>query len=151
MAYFERIKRIDAGASVDVGAITDVESTGNGSVISILKRIRTLLGSLTSPPSDGFKYGSVSISPSATGTVLSFVTTGNTIISGFEATGEGDGRFFLEIDGSTTMSGKINVNQPTILISSKSGILVDSGLTVSLKVTSLALGTALFEGAIMIG
>jgi hypothetical protein len=38
------IVSITAGASVDIGAIADVEATGNGSIIAILKRLRTLLG-----------------------------------------------------------------------------------------------------------
>jgi hypothetical protein len=38
------VTRIAAGGSADLGATTDAEATGNGSVIAILKRIRTLLG-----------------------------------------------------------------------------------------------------------
>jgi hypothetical protein len=38
------IVSITAGASVDIGAIADVEATGDGSIIAILKRVRTLLG-----------------------------------------------------------------------------------------------------------
>lgn len=38
------IVSITAGASPDIGATTDVEATGDGSIIAILKRLRTLLG-----------------------------------------------------------------------------------------------------------
>jgi hypothetical protein len=52
------IASVAAGASPDIGATTDAEATGNGSIIGILKRLRTLLaGTLMVQPFDGMLEG----------------------------------------------------------------------------------------------
>lgn len=47
------VDTLAAGGSVDVGATTEAEATGNGSLIAILKRIRTLLSSALSVVQSG--------------------------------------------------------------------------------------------------
>ena len=110
-----------------------------------------LLHSALAATTDSIVYGSVSIVPSASTTLVSTIVASNRFFKGFHATGEGDGVFSLSVGGSIKMSSRINITKPFTAVMMPGMVLIPSGVEVKLMVTSLATGLGLFEGTLFFG
>ena len=140
---------IEAGLRAALGNITD-PSTAN-TVVGILKALKAALQAQPVNRTDAFHYGQVTIAPSASATVVSLVVATDVVVTGIAVAGEGDGRFILDVDGVPLLPARINAAAPSAFVSGSTGRIVSAGSTITLTVTSRAIGSALFEGSVLIG
>lgn len=70
-------------------------------------------------------------------------------ITGWSATGNADGYFFVQIAGSTVLSGRTSWGQPSVHAILPNPIDVTTGSTVALKVTNISGNTANFEATLL--
>lgn len=96
-------------------------------------------------------YGiAVGVAVSSTASVISIPSsTAGYKITGFVATGEGDGYFFVQINGSTIFSGHIDVNNKSEKVILPNPVSVSTGSVVDLKVTNQGLGIAAYEATLL--
>jgi hypothetical protein len=140
--------RVIRGVSDTTGFDRNVRTDDGGHLIV------TTTGTGPVTRADAFRYGTVSIAPSASATVVTFVTTGTTtVVMGFIATAGGDGRYELDVDGSPVAAARVNVAQPFIAAAiPNGGIPLAAGHTVTLTASAdTNPGSATFEGTVFNG
>lgn len=90
------------GHSATLGATTNAEATGDGTVVAILKRIRTLLGgTLTTAQTTG---ASASVSQVSVGTSSTALKTGNTARLGLILYNSGSATVYVKFGSSVTIA-----------------------------------------------
>lgn len=96
-------------------------------------------------------YGTTtSLANAATGTLVNIASsTAGYKITGFQGTGTGDGYFFIQVAGSTILSGRINVTQKSVSVLLPNPVSVTTATAVTLKVTNESGSTADFEGTLL--
>jgi hypothetical protein len=129
------VVRVADGADVALGATTDAEQTGNGSVIALLKRIRTLLGGTLNVT------GTVSVNEPVT--VDGSVTVGAALPAGDNNIGNvdvvtmptvtiQDGGNVITVDGTVsvaepvTVDGTVSVTEPVSVDDNGGSLTVDA-------------------------
>lgn len=96
-------------------------------------------------------YGSTTaLVDSATATLVNVASSpANFRITGFNGTGNADGYFFLQVAGSTVLSGRTSWGQPSAPVMLPNPQLIPTGSVVALKVTNISGNTANFEGTLL--
>lgn len=107
-------------------------------------------GGMTTAHTD-FLYGQQAVSPAATVTLVTSTTAAIANLWGFEASGEGNGFFELQVSGATVMSGRINAAEPAISRVSSAPKSIPMGTVVTLQVTASGRGTCNYEGTMLLG
>ena len=125
-----RVDVLAAGASADIGATTDSEATGNGSLIGILKRIRTLLGGTLTVNASG---AAVPVTDNSSTLSVddgggSLTVDGTVAITGTVAVT--DNSSTLSVDdggGSITVDGTVGVSGTVAVTDNSGSLTVDDG------------------------
>lgn len=69
-------------------------------------------------------------------------------LSGWSATGNGDGLFVVSIGGSAVDAGRIKFHQPSVMVAFPTAMEVTAGVEVKIAVTNEAEATAAYEGSL---
>lgn len=129
----EVLRKLDSGVTVtgiDLGDI-DLSDITVGSVV-----VKPTYGSV------------VSIAPGTTSTVVQFSALGYKA-RGFSATGDGDGYFVLDVDGSTLLAGRIHTLEKNLNLHLDGSYPVEDGVTITLRVRNDAGVSCSYEATVL--
>lgn len=130
------------------GNVTRVKLNTDGTV-PVAATFTGTVTSSESPANDSFG-STTALTNGSTATLVNIASSvAGYRVKGFVVNGTGDGYWFIQIAGTTVLSGRTRWSQPTLDISLPNGIPVSTGSTVTLQVTNESGSTANYEGTLI--
>jgi hypothetical protein len=140
-----------AGSGGGGGVVQIQDSSGNAlNSTSGSLDVAITSGGLSTTAAQNNLGTATSLANAATATIVNITSSAAGYqINGFVAHGTGDGYWFVQVAGSTILSGRTRWSQPTCIIALPNPVTVTTASAVTLQVTNESGSTANYEGTLL--